>query len=103
LQIYRDIDIAVKKKDINHSKLETLRLNLLLTVSRLIAPNNPVLAESLRREIIEAPVEMFRPQIWRIDLKKVDPSRWMKDGAHPGWDEQFVTNLKATEFEIVAE
>jgi hypothetical protein len=103
LQIYRDIDTAVKKKDVNHSKLETLRANLLLTVSRFIAPGNRGLARTLRREIRKAPVEMFRPQLWRIDLGKVDASRWKKDGAHPGWDEQFVTDLKATEFEILVD
>jgi hypothetical protein len=46
---------------------------------------------------------MFRPQIWRIDLRQVDASRWNKDGARPGWDEQWVTDLKATEFEIVVD
>ena len=103
LQLYRDIDIAVKKKDINHSKLNDLRRNLLLAISRLIRPKNRLLARELRREIRTAPVEMFRPQIWRIDLRKVAASRWKKDGARPGWDEQYVTDLKATEFEILVE
>jgi hypothetical protein len=103
LQIYRDVDIAVKKKDANHPKLESVRLNLLLTVSRLIAPSDRVLARALRREIRLAPVEMFRPQIWRIDLRKVDASRWKKDRAHSGWDEQYVTDLKGTEFEILVQ
>jgi hypothetical protein len=103
LQIYRDIDTAVKKKDSNHPKLESVRLNLLLAVSRLIAPRDRVLARALRREIRSAPVEMFRPQIWRIDLRKVDASWRRKDRAHSGWDEQYLTDLKATEFEILVE
>lgn len=63
LQIYRDIDIAVKKRDVNHTKIDSIKRNLLLTVSRVIAPKNPVLARTLRREIQTAPLEMFRPQI----------------------------------------
>jgi hypothetical protein len=103
LQLYRDIDIAVKRKDVNHSKLKDLRANLLLVVSRSIGPKDRALARALRREIRTAPVEMFRPQIWRIDLRKVDASRWKKDGARSGWDEQYVTDLKPAEFEILVE
>jgi hypothetical protein len=103
LQLYSDIDIAVKKKDVNHSKLKDLRANLLLVVSRLIGPRDRTLSRALQREIRTAPVEMFRPQIWRIDLRKVDASRWKKDGAHSGWDEQYVTDLKAPEFEVLVE
>jgi hypothetical protein len=103
LEIYREIDTAVKKRDANHPKLESVKRNSLLTVSRLIAPMDRARARASRREIRTASLEMFRPQIWRIDLRKVDASRWKKDRSHPGWDEQYVTDLKATEFDILVE
>lgn len=103
LQIYRDIDTAVKKKDGNHPKIELTKLKLLDAVSRLIGPKDAKLARTLRREIRTAPVEMFRPQIWRIDLRAVEVSRWKKDKSNPGWDEQYLTDLEASEFEVIVE
>ena len=103
LQIYHDIDTAVKRKDGNHAKIEMTKMKLIETVSRLIGPRNRKLARTLRREIRTAPVEMFRPQIWRIDLRTVDVSRWKKDQSKAGWDEQYLTDLKTSEFEIIVE
>jgi len=101
LDLYRTIDRAVKKSDINHTKLKDLKARLLWVVSHYIAPTNPSRARLLQYEILNADVKMYRPQLWRIDLSKVHPSRWNKAGARPGWDEQFVTDLRDHEFEII--
>jgi len=103
LEIYREIDIAVKTKLANHWKIESVKANLLLTISRLIAPTDRDRARELRREIETATLDMFRPQLWRINLRMVDASRWKKDGVHPGWDEQILTDLQRAEFEIIVE
>lgn len=103
LEIYREIDVAVKTRLLNHWKIESVKANLLLAVSRQIAPADPEKARELRLEIETASLDMFRPQLWRINLQMVDASRWRKDGVHPGWDEQILTDLRRSEFEIVVE
>ena len=62
LTIYETVDRAVKKRDINHPKLKDFKAGLLDVVNRLIVPRDAALARSVRREILRAPVEMFRPQ-----------------------------------------
>jgi len=61
LQLYEGVDRAVKKRDINHSKLKDFRASLLTLVDTRITPKST--ARRLRREILRAPIEMFRPQI----------------------------------------
>jgi len=97
------IDRAVKKDDVNHPKLKDLKANLLLAVSRQIGRKDRSLARRLRRDILRAPVSMYRPQLWRLDLSRVDVSRWKTNGATPSWDEQYVTDLQDGEFEVIVE
>lgn len=103
LELYREIDRAVKKNDVNHPKLKDLKANLLLAVSRRIAPRDAAHARELKRTIRRAPAEMFRPQLWKIDLRRVDGARWNTTGANPLWDEQSVSDLQREEFEILVE
>jgi hypothetical protein len=103
LALYREIDTAVKKRDINHPKIKDLRANLLTVVARFVKPRNPSLARALRRQILGAPIEMFRAQIWRLNLSAIAPNRWDTNGATAGWDEQHVNHLTAKEFEIIVE
>ncbi len=103
LMLYSTIDRAVKKDDVNHPKLKDLKANLLLAVSRKIGPKDRSLARRLRRDILRAPLGMYRPQLWKLDLSRVDVSRWKTTGAMPTWDEQFVTDLKEGEFEVIVE
>jgi hypothetical protein len=70
-------------------------------VDEFIAPADLSLARSLRDQILLAPVEAFKPQIWKIDLSKVANARWNTSGANPAWDEQFVTDLNDSEYAIV--
>jgi hypothetical protein len=61
------------------------------------------LAYTLRKEIRRAPIEMFRPQLWRLDLKKIDAARIKVDQSVVGWDEQYISDLADGEFEVIAE
>jgi len=103
LLLCREIDTAVKKGDSNHAKIKDLRANLLTVVTRKIRPASRPLARKLRRAILAAGVDMFRPQLWRLDLSLISSSRVSTAGATAGWDEQHVDNLAAGEFEIIVD
>ena len=68
-------------------------------VKSLITPRDPHLARKLRREIQHAPIEMFRPALWRIKLGSLDPVRLTR--GNPGWDEHLIIDLQTGEFEIL--
>jgi hypothetical protein len=95
------MDDAVKTGDTNHSKLKDYRANLLEAVNR--ADMKQELARALRHEILAAPISVFRPQIWRIDLSKILASRVQTDRSQEGWDEQYISDLTDSEFEIIVE
>jgi hypothetical protein len=103
LLLYRELDTAVKKKDVNHTKIKDHRATLLMLVLRFIKPKDSQLARQLKREILHAPIEMFHPQIWRLDLSRLEKMRWNTSGSMPGWDEQFIEDLASGEFEIVTQ
>lgn len=92
-----------KKRDLNHPKLKDFKARLLDVVTRLVKPKDPKLARALRREILHAPIQAFRPQLWRIDLSKIAASRVKVDLASNDWDEQCVADLAESEFEIIVE
>ena len=101
LEMYADMDKAVKRHDINHPKLKDLRARLLDLVNRRIG--DKILARELRRQILRANAELFRPQLWRIDLSKIASSRVRLDQSRADWDEQYIRDLAETEFEIIVE
>jgi hypothetical protein len=103
LTIYETVDRAVKKRDINHPKPKDFKAGFLDVVNRLIVPRDAALARSVRREILRAPVEMFRPQLWRIDLSTIPAPRIRTDRSASGWDDQYISDLAETEFEIIVE
>jgi hypothetical protein len=93
----------VNKRDINHPKLKDFKAGLLSVIRAMIAPKDADLARKLRREILRAPIEMFRPQIWRVDLSRIAAARVRTDRSAPGWDEQYISDLDDAEFEIIVE
>lgn len=101
LRMYADMDMAVKRHDINNAKLKDLRVRLLNVVRSRIS--DKLLARQLRREIVLAQPEMFRPQLWRIDLATIAASRIKLDESRAGWDEQYIADLSETEFQIIVE
>jgi hypothetical protein len=80
-----------------------LRAGLLRVISKYVAPSDRSLAQILRRELRKAPIEMFHPQLWRLDLSRIDTTRIKTDQSVPGWDEQYVSDLIDGEFEVIAE
>lgn len=101
LSLYETLDTAVKKKDVNHPKLKDLRANLLWLINRSISDRT--VARQLKRQIRGAPIEMFHPQLWRIDLSKISGIRIHTDRSMPDWDEQYIEDLTASEFEVIVE
>jgi hypothetical protein len=103
LLLYRQIDTAVKKNDVNHSRIKDLRMSLVDAIVRLVKPGNRGLAKSLIAQVLGAPVEMFRPQLWRLNISSIAPARWDTTGATNGWDEHLVKDLAPEEFEVIVE
>jgi len=103
LVLYRQIDTAVKKNDVNHPKIKDLRVSLVDVIVRLVRPGNRGLAESLIAQILGAPVEMFRPQLWRLKVASIATDRWDAAGGTEGWDEHLIKDLAPEEFEIIVE
>ena len=93
LNIYSTLDTAVKRKDVNHAKIKDLRAGLLQVISIFVAPSDLDLAKTLRHRLRNAKIEMFHPQLWRLDLSRMDPAQIKTDRSMPGWDEQFVADL----------
>jgi hypothetical protein len=103
IELYRMLDRAVKTKDWNHPKVKDLRAKLLVVIDQEISPKDVQLARKLIDEIEQSGIDMFRPQLWRIDLAKVPESRWDTTERQDAWDEQLVKDLTQGEFEVIVE
>ena len=101
LQLYLTVDRAVKTGDDAHPKIKDLRINLLWAIKTLIRPTDHRLARQLTVAVVKGSLKLLKPQIWRLDLTKVDRSRWRLDRSKPGWDEQYVTDLQEFEFQVI--
>ena len=101
LEIYRVVDYAVKTQDTDHPKIKDLRANIGTAINLFVAPTDPRLAKVLKRQIERAPLEMFRPQLWRIDLSNIETSRLLS--GRPDWDEKRIEDLRSGEFELIVE
>ena len=101
LELYSVIDQAVKIGDVAEPKIKDLRANIRVAINLLVAPGNAPLARALRRAVQRAPLDMFRPQLWRLDLSKLAPNR-----VQPGklnWDEWLIQDVRPGEFEVIVE
>ena len=99
LDLYRQIDEAVKRADHNHTKILHLRARLEELIDRLIGERDPSLASELRDHLRN--LAMFRPQLWRIDLSLDVESR--VQAGKPAWNEGFIPDLREGEFEVIVE
>lgn len=100
LDIYIGLDQAIRKRDENNPKLKEFRTKLLAVIARELPKDDPQ-RRRLMREIRLAPIEMFRPQIWRLDLTQIELTRIKVDQSMPDWDEQYIADLREGEFEII--
>ncbi|MCP5116636.1 MAG: hypothetical protein GY953_37895, partial [bacterium] len=99
LDLYRTIDMAVKTGDWHQAKIKDLRARIRQAIGMLVKDRR--LARELKKRVRKANLSMFRPQIWRIDLAGFPASR-LRPGQQ-GWDEQLIEDLRAGEFEVIAE
>ena len=65
----------------------------------MIGEEDPSLASELRDHLRN--LEMFRPQLWRIDLSGIVESR--VQGGKPGWNEGFIPDLREGEFQVIVD
>jgi hypothetical protein len=107
---YQTFDRAVRRNDTNDAYVRDAReklvnaLNLAVTAQYDLnsPPNdedNAILAENIL-SIRHAGIELFRPQIWRIDLKKVEQRA---TSGHQYPHEHLIRNLTCQEFEVIVE
>ena len=103
LRLYSEIDEAVKKEDALHSKIKQLRAEMAWVFYTKIAPKDLQLARALRRAVRRAPLDMFRPQLWRLDLSKQYFTSSRFQAGKADWDEQLIKDLQQGEFEVIVE
>jgi hypothetical protein len=101
LWLYQTVSRAVQNKDIKNPKIEQIRLNLMFaaTDDAVIGEKHDPRAEQRLNHALEAGIEMFWPQVWRIKHLKVD--KRAKRGKCP--EERKLTDLKRNEFDIIVD
>ena len=99
LVIYQEIDHILQTNDHNHSRIDQLRQRMThwIAGSALIAPD----IATILNEISTAPVNAFRPQLWRIDLGNIHICRLINLGQYP--DEYQISDLISHEFEVIVQ
>ncbi len=74
LEIYRELDEAIKKGDSDNTKVRTVREQLLKTAASYLARRNPAQYHYVIQQVYDASLERFAPQVWRIKLEE-----WSED------------------------
>jgi len=101
--LYVTLSQAIYFRDSNDAKLTQTRDKLLTVLLEAISSNWGRKENlSLERDIVEirqAPIELFRPQVWKIDLRKVDARTTRGQYKF----ERLVPDLQCHEFEIIIE
>src|SRR6267142_2530462 len=89
---------GAKRRDLKKAKIKDVRSNLMDAMSRQLtkAGRSAEVGMALV-EISNAPIEMFKPQIWRLELQSVG-SRLKSGHQYP--DEYLVEDLSDAEFQI---
>lgn len=97
LVVYQELDRIVHTNDLNHSRVDQLRVRLSQWISSTSLPSADI--ANLLAEIASAPVLAFRPIIWKIDLSKLHVTRLTSLGQFP--DEYLVSDLIAAEMQVM--
>ena len=73
LIIYRWFDEAIKRNDHNHPKILHHRTMLQWVIDRGMRESiiDELLASRLAKAVANAPITLFRPEIWRLDLSVI--------------------------------
>lgn len=102
LEIYRLVDQAAQKGDNAEPRIKDLRANIHVGIHLRLGRTDRTRAEQLHRMVAVASIEMFHPQIWRLNLSRVDATRW-HPGEHAGLDEMRIEDLTLGEFDEIVE
>jgi hypothetical protein len=100
LWLYQTLSHAVQTKDVNDRKIRDIRTSLMAAVtSGFPISGNPEAGKCII-QISHAVIELYRPQLWRVNLASVG-SRASAGYQYP--DERKVEDLLWSEFEVVVE
>jgi hypothetical protein len=100
LWLYQTLSHAVRTGDVNDAKVRQIRMTLLDAVTRSCPiAGSPAVAAAIVH-VRHAAVDLFRPQIWRIDLNQIK-ARATSGCQYP--TERKVENLRCREFDIIVE
>ncbi len=99
LIIYQELERVIDTNDLNHCRIEQLRLRLSNWIHGQKRRLSKKTRDDLVIEISSAPVRAFRPSIWKIDLATIDVRRFDRLGQFP--DEYLVADIVPHEFEVV--
>jgi hypothetical protein len=100
LWLYQTLSQAVRVEDVNDTKIQQIRVNLMEAVTRGCPKGGNSEVAKCIIQIRHAPIGSFRPQMWRVTLASV---RYRASSGHQYPDERKVEDLTCTEFEIVIE
>jgi hypothetical protein len=99
--LYLLIDRAAKQRAVHNAKIRDCRLNLMAAAAKELGRQGRSAERAATvASIRTAPIEMFAPQLWRIDLTAVH-GRYSSGHQYP--DEFLITDLRAAEFEVIVE
>jgi hypothetical protein len=98
--LYTTLSKAVQEDDTGDAKVQQIRTALLEAVTRKFPIEENQDAARAIVHVRHAVIDLFRPQIWRVDLKKV-ADRMTSGHQYPY--EHKVEDLKCQEFEVIIE
>ena len=78
LDRYAQLSRAVQEGDINSVLIKGYRANLLDMINKKEGDGSltPPQASQYRTEVTRAPIEWFRPEVWRLDLKAISKRKY---------------------------
>lgn len=97
IKLYMELVDIVEKNDIHHSRFIEIKNRLISWIGSTNLHHKT--KTNLISTIEKAPVNSFRPEIWKIDLSKIHINRLIDLGQYP--DEYLIKNLNYREFKVM--
>jgi hypothetical protein len=99
--LYLLLDRAVDQGAVNNAKIKDVRANLMRAVAKeLRATGRKAEVADAVAAIRIAPLGMFMPQLWRLDVAKI-AGRYISGTYYS--DEYLISDLVASEFETIVD
>ena len=79
VQVYLELSQAVKAKDVGSKLIRGYRASLIELINKQETDSKltSVQASDYRARIVAAPVESFRPEVWRLDLRSISEHKYV--------------------------